>query len=164
MDTLEIDRCLRTDPYTSQFYGGTFPIDLIPKPLQSGRIYVINLDESTQEGSHWVQLATLDGSICYFDSFGQPPPPKIVDDLKGEVIYYCDIPVQSPLSQACGYHVLTVSLLQARGYSLLEILVNCYRAREEHYIRNDLFAAIIISTLTSLEERPLVDLSELAKK
>ena len=164
MDTLEIDRCLRTDPYTSPFYGGTFPIDLLPQPLLSNRIYVINLDESTQAGSHWVQLATLDGSICYFDSFGQPPPSQIIKTVAGKTINYCDIPIQSPLSQACGYHVLTVSLLQARGYSLLEILTRCYRAQEEYYIRNDLFAAMLISTLTPLLERPLVDLSELAKK
>ena len=106
----------------------------------------------------------LDGSICYFDSFGQPPPSQIIKTVAGKTINYCDIPIQSPLSQACGYHVLTVSLLQARGYSLLEILTRCYRAQEEYYIRNDLFAAMLISTLTPLLERPLVDLSELTEK
>ena len=158
MDTQEIDRILRTDPYTSCFYGGTFPIDLLPRPVLSNRLYVVNLDESTKNGSHWVQIGSLDCTLTYFDSFGRPPPPTIIDKVEGSMVY-CDIQVQSPLSQACGYHVLMVSLLEARGYPLLEILARCYRAQEREYLRNDAYSAQVISSFTSLPERPLINFS-----
>ena len=163
MDTQEIDNVLRSDAYSSRFYAGTFPIDQLPSQLESGRLYIANLDDSTQEGSHWVQIGTLDAVISYFDSFGQPPPPQILKILAvdEQAVLFSDVPVQSPLSQACGYHVLVVSLLQARGYSLMEILTDCYRAQENNYIRNDAYAAVVISSLTSLPERPLIDLSKI---
>ena len=166
MDTLEIDGVLRSDAYASRFYAGTFPIDQLPNTLESGRLYIVNLDESTQEGSHWVQIGTLDAVISYFDSFGRPPPPPIVKILtaNGQTVLFSDVPVQSPWSQACGYHVLVVSLLQARGYSLMEILTDCYRAQEEKYLRNDAYAAVVISSLTTLPERPLINLSKIETK
>ena len=166
MDTREIDRVLRSDQHASQFYAGTFALDEFPSSIPSGRIYVINLDNSNQEGSHWVQVGTLDAVISYFDSFGRPPPLKILKTLadNGEIVLYSDVPIQSPLSQACGYHVLTVSLLQARGYSLLEILTDCYHAQEESYLRNDVYAKVLISSLTSLPERPLINFDEFVAK
>ena len=166
MDTQEIDRVLRSDPHASQFYAGTFALDEFPSSIPSGRIYIINLDDSNQEGSHWVQVGTLDAVISYFDSFGRPPPHEILKILadNGEIVLYSDLPIQSPLSQACGYHVLAVSLLQARGYTLLEILTDCYHAQEETYLRNDAYAAVLTSSLTSLPERPLINFDEKVAK
>ena len=166
MDTQEIDRVLRSDPHTSQYYDGTFAVDTFPSSIPSGRLYVINLDDSHQEGSHWVQVGSLDAVTTYFDSFGRPPPPNILKTLAAneETVLFSDIPVQSPLSQACGYHVLLVSLLQARGYSLMEILTDCYRAQEKNYLRNDAYAAVLISSLTTLPEPSLINLKEFTAK
>ena len=166
MDTLEIDRTLQSDPYARELYSGTYPLDQIPNPLQPGRLYICNLDNSTQEGSHWCQVSSLDApfSITYFDSFGRPPPHELVPSLhsQAQTVWYSDILIQSPLSQACGYHVLLVSLLQARGYSLVEILTQFYHAQDRDYLRNDAYARAVISTLTSLEERPLINWSDLS--
>ena len=165
MDTLEIDRTMRYDPYTREVYGGTFAVDKLPNPLAPNRLYIINLDESTQEGSHWCQASSMDSplSVTYFDSFGRPPPNQILSSLlsQGATILYSDIVIQSPMSQACGYHVLLVSLLQARGYSLPEILTKFYQSEDLDYLRNDAYARSLISTLTALEERPLLDWRQL---
>ena len=98
MDTQEIDRVLRSDPPSSQYYDGTFAVDKFPTFIPSGRLYVINLDDSHQEGSHWVQVGTLNAVTTYFDSFGRPPPPNILKTLAAneETVLFSDIPVQSP--------------------------------------------------------------------
>ena len=163
MDTFEIDQTLRNDPYAKGFYGGTFAIDQFPNPIPPGKLYICNLDDSTQAGSHWCQVSSLEApfAVTYFDSFGRPPPNQLVLSLLSgaEIIRFSDILLQSPVSQACGYHVLTVSLLQARGYSLVEILTKFYHAEDRDYLRNDAYARSIISSLTSLEDRPLIDWS-----
>ena len=130
-------------------------------PVQS-----LLVGSKNQEGSHWVQVGTLDAVISYFDSFGRPPPHEILKILadNGEIVLYSDLPIQSPLSQACGYHILAVSLLQAQGYTLLEILTDCYHAQEETYLRNDAYAAVLISSLTTLPERSLINLKEFTAK
>ena len=163
MDTLEIDKTLRDDLFAKEIYGGTFAIDQFPNPMQPGRLYIFNLDDSTQAGSHWCQVSSLEApfSVTYFDSFGRPPPNRLVPSLLtgAEIIRFSDVLLQSPVSQACGYHVLAVSLLQARGYSLAEILTKFYHAEDRDYLRNDAYARSIISSLTALEDRPLIDWS-----
>ena len=47
MNNLEIDKTLRNDPYAREIYAGTFALDRLPNPLQPGRIYVFNLDDSS---------------------------------------------------------------------------------------------------------------------
>ena len=58
---------------------GVFPIDSLPqvrhkKPLK----LIVNLDPSTQPGSHWVAIyRRANGQAYYFDTFGRSPPPLI---------------------------------------------------------------------------------------
>ena len=77
-------------------FVGTFPSDKIPK-LQPGQCCILNVDRSTQPGSHWVAVARGPKSQCYvYDSFGRKGtdlipnlrwkfPGKIIDsDRDGE--------------------------------------------------------------------------------
>ena len=52
-------------------YRGTFPSDQIPK-LRPTQCCILNLDKSTEPGSHWIALARGSGSQSYvYDSFGR---------------------------------------------------------------------------------------------
>ena len=164
MNTEEIDHVLRSDSY-SHLYGGIFPIDKLPKVLDSKHAYVVNLDTSKEEGSHWVGVQTFGAPhmTTYFDPFGISPPVEIIPNLLsvGKDIYYADIAVQSVLSQYCGYHVLMVSLLMQRGITLQDILSRGYQAQDEQYLRNDFTAAIVIHAVTDLKSRPVINWSQL---
>ena len=163
MNTQEIDYVLSNDHY-SHMYAGVFPIDLLPDVLKPQQVYILNLDTSKEEGSHWVCLQTIGApdTITYFDSFGSPPPLEIIPKLlrNGKNIVYSDIAVQSILSQYCGYHCLMVTLLMERNFTLKDILVNCYKAEEEQYLRNDCLAALVIHSIFTLKERPIIDWSQ----
>ena len=160
MNTREIDRTMRDDPFASKFYAGTYALDQLPQQLKANSLYIMNLSKISHEGSHWVQIGTVNGST-FFDSFGRPPPQEIIANLLsvGGEILWSDAVVQSPISQSCGYHVLLVSFLQARGYSMHEILSQFYQVEDRDYLRNDTYATEVISSLTALEERPVVDWS-----
>ena len=160
MNTQEIDYVLSKDEY-SHMYAGVFPIDLLPDVLKPQQVYILNLDTSKEKGSHWVCLQTIGAPeiITYFDSFGSPPPLEIIPKLlrNGKTIVYSDIAVQSILSQYCGYHCLMVTLLMERKFTLKDILIDCYRAEDEQYLRNDCVAALVIHSLFTLKERALID-------
>ena len=169
MMTSEIDDCLKGDSYTKQMYKGIFPLDKLPKRLKYHSLYVINLDVSTESGSHWTLIKVKSPNeqvVTYFDSLGRSPPKEIMSKLAtvAKTIEYADEAVQSMLSQACGYHVLFVSYLLARNYNLREILTDVYRVQEKQHLRNDFLATDVISALTTLKKRPLIDWSQFIPK
>ena len=50
-------------------FNGVYSRDNLPKKLKDG-VYVINFDEYTDAGTHWIALYLLNIEIIYFDSFG----------------------------------------------------------------------------------------------
>ena len=64
-------------------FKGVFPSDKIPKLNDLKPYCILNLDKSTESGSHWIALAKIHGkesSLCY-DSFGRSNK-KIIPALK----------------------------------------------------------------------------------
>ena len=166
MMTSEIDETLKNDLYTKQVYEGVYALDKLPERLKPRGLYIMNLDVSTESGSHWTLIkvqSASEGVVTYFDSLGRPPPKEIMSKLArvGQTIAYADLAVQSIFSQACGYHVLFVSYLITRNYDLKEIMIDVYRVQEKQYLRNDYLAIDVISTLTTLKKRPLIDWTQL---
>ena len=50
-------------------FNGVFSRDNLPNNIENG-VYVINLDEYRDIGTHWVALYVSNKTIIYFDSFG----------------------------------------------------------------------------------------------
>ena len=50
-------------------FNGVCSRDNLPKQIKDG-VYVINLDEHKDTGTHWVTLFCKKNEIIYFDSFG----------------------------------------------------------------------------------------------
>ena len=66
--------------------------------------FIINLDDSHSNGTHWVAMINKNNEIYYFDSFGLPPP-REVTNLKKECIYNTS-QYQAKTSVLCGYYCL----------------------------------------------------------
>ena len=120
MDGTQIDRTLRK---RCRNYIGTYAIDMLPRLMKYNYpvIMVINLDDSSKGGSHWVALAIgLDGRSLYFDSFGRTPPKLILEYMKYYSRYqaYNDARLQSVISNVCGFYVIFFSLCMDRGLGL----------------------------------------------
>ena len=53
-------------------YNGVYSRDNLPDKISNGA-YVINLDEYSDIGTHWIVLYTLNNNVTYFDSSGIEP-------------------------------------------------------------------------------------------
>ena len=60
-------------------FNGVYSRDDLPK-IKDG-VYVINLDEYSDIGTHWVALYINNNSVTYFDSFGVEHIPKEIREL-----------------------------------------------------------------------------------
>ena len=68
------------------------------------RIYVINLDEYADAGTHWIDLFCNRSEIVYFDSFGVERVPEEIKELVGNKNIIANIfRVQANDSVICGY-------------------------------------------------------------
>ena len=57
-------------------FNGVFSRNNLPSKVKDGA-YIINLDEYTHVGAHWIALFCNKNSIIYFDSFGVHIPKEI---------------------------------------------------------------------------------------
>ena len=67
---LEIQKYYKNRPR----FNGLYSRDNLPK-IKDG-VYVINLDEYSDIGTHWVALYVQNNDVTYFDSFGLEHIPK----------------------------------------------------------------------------------------
>ena len=56
-------------------FNGVYSRDNLPNKVK-GRAYVINLDECSDIGTHWVALYVKDNEVTYSDSFGKEHVPN----------------------------------------------------------------------------------------
>ena len=70
MTNFEIQKCYQNEP---RFNGVLFRDNL--QKIKDGA-YIINLDEYSDIGTHWVALWVNNNNVTYFDSFGVEHIPK----------------------------------------------------------------------------------------
>lgn len=70
------------------WYKGTWSIDnfsnipLSAQNIKNGFSTIINLDKAKGPGTHWIALNITPDSIEYYDSFGEEPPERFMEELK----------------------------------------------------------------------------------
>ena len=87
---------------------GVFSKDKMPKP-QKG-LFIINLDDSNNGGTHWTMCSTLDNNVIYYDSFGEFAPIQVDTFIKqstGKSKYLINrTQVQYLTATYCGWFVV----------------------------------------------------------
>ena len=97
LTTDQLEKALKNYP----FFHGVYASDQLPDEIKRG-LYIANTDPSDKGGEHWVLFYKgEDGTIEFFDTFGRKPKLRWDGEWK-----YNTRTVQSPISSACGYHVL----------------------------------------------------------
>lgn len=83
---------------------GVFMIDNIPKYPNKYESAILNLEPSSEEGSHWVCYVKKNNVVNYFDSFGNlRPPPQLVRYMSGSKIFYNRDRYQKWNTPFCGH-------------------------------------------------------------
>ena len=72
--------------------------------LNKDGFYIINLDNSNGNGTHWTSLFYHPLNSYYFDSYGFVPPLEVEKKIRPYI--YNDADIQDFNSEACGYYAL----------------------------------------------------------
>ena len=84
-------------------FNGVYSRDNLPNKIKDGA-YVINLDEYSDIGTHWIALYVKNNDITYFNSFGVEHIPKEIIKIIGRKNVIANIfRVQAYDSIMCGY-------------------------------------------------------------
>ena len=120
LSTDEIDEILSNNPITDKFYMGCFPSNKLPKCEHFPCSMVINFDDSTKPGTHWVAIYAPDETeVNYFDSFGggETDIENINQYLQDNfrLVTNRSKVVQSKRSKVCGYYAIFFIYLSSKG-------------------------------------------------
>ena len=63
-----------------QRFNGVYSRNNLPEVIKNG-VYLINLDEYADVGTHWIALYVKNNEFIYFDSFGVEHVPKEIKKL-----------------------------------------------------------------------------------
>ena len=125
MDSYEIARYMRLDEKIRDQFYGVYSLDLIPKKLPIPSLVIVNLDYSTDKGSHWVVLHRVNNEVVeHFDSTGKQPKRDIVNNLFSNALSYKynNKRVQNYQTDTCGLFCLYYSYHSSRGRTMQSIL------------------------------------------
>ena len=99
LTNLEIQRYYQNEPR----FLGVFSRNNLPKETKD-RVFVINLDECADVGTHWFALFCNRNEIVYFDSFVVEHVPQEIKEFVGNKNIKANIfRVQANDSVMCGY-------------------------------------------------------------
>lgn len=88
-------------------FRGVFVRDTLPKKSRVKESGILNLDDTTGNGTHWVAWYKNGNDKYYFDSFGIQPPKELIRYLKPPV-YYSTEQIQPRDQVFCGHLCLFV--------------------------------------------------------
>ena len=99
-------------------FNGVYSGDNLPNKITDGA-YVINLDENSDIGTHWVALYAKNNDIAYFDSFAVEHTPKEIKVfIKNKNVKTNIFRIQAYDSILCGYFCIGFINFMFKGKSL----------------------------------------------
>ena len=100
-------------------FNGVYSRDNLPKIKD--RAYVINLDEYSDIGTHWVALHVQINNVTYFDSFGvEHIPNEIKTFINSKIIKTNTFRIQAYNSIMCVYFCIGFIDFMLKGKTLTE--------------------------------------------
>lgn len=104
------------------FVGSIFHL---PKKLVIGKYIILIHPNPNVNSGHWTAIDVLPDKILYFDSYGQPPPQKIVKLAKNKQIYYNNDQIQALNHSHCGVYSIYFLMHGAKGLKRFQV-INSY--------------------------------------
>ena len=106
-------------------FRGIYSRDGLPKKIRK-ECGIINLDDMTGPGTHWVCYRNIDNIVEYFDPFGLIMPNEALEyfNTSGKRIVYSMDEIQNRNTVLCGYWCLYYLFERQRGTSILDVIHN----------------------------------------
>ena len=91
-------------------FNGVYSRDNLPNKIRNGA-YVINLDEYSDIGIHWVALYVKNNDVTYFDSFG-------VEHIPKEIMKFINSPSQNKNIMTNIFRIQTYDSIMCRHFCI----------------------------------------------
>ena len=134
----QIETILALDNATRNITHGVYAMDRLPQRKPGA--YVINADNHDEPGSHWMAVFCTRDRIEFMDSYGRPPPDARLLQFLGSNYSYNTVPLQKPLSNACGFYCLYFLLHRARGHSATSIIELLRRSDSDYVVKEYVYS------------------------
>ena len=102
-------------------FRGVFVRDNLPRKPRKDECGIVNLDDASGKGTHWVVWSRAGKNKFYFDSYGIQPPLELVEYLKDPILYNTER-LQPKDQVFCGHLCLYVLKQLSLGHHLQEIV------------------------------------------
>ena len=140
LSNVQLDYLARQDPCLKPYYRGALPCDGLPTNASHQQsAYIVNTDEKSQPGKHWIALWTRDNVCEVMDSYGLPveiyeAKPLEIWLKRWPTIVANGQSLQNVDSNSCGHYALFFLKAKARGYSMSDFL---NQFSKHDYVMND---------------------------
>lgn len=84
------------------FFRGVFMRDSLPTSIRRNESGIVNLDDASGPGTHWVAYAKRGNDSIYFDGFGNLRPPREIERYLGANVQYNHRSYQTFDQSICG--------------------------------------------------------------
>jgi len=116
LEILDAVKKLEIPRFRGVFVRDNLPVE--PKRMDCG---ILNLDDTTGNGTHWVAWYGDNGKKYYFDSYGIQPPDELKRYLKSPIFYNAE-QIQPKQEVFCGHLCLYVLKQLSFGKHLQEVI------------------------------------------
>ena len=109
-------------------FKGVFMRDEIKGSPKSNECFIMNIDHSDNDGTHWTSLFVKNGVCYYFDSYGFPPPNEIVKYCDGYERYFNSFEIQTDdrIQILCGHYCIYILYLMDNGITFYDVISKLY--------------------------------------
>lgn len=106
---------------------GTFPRDMLPQIKKRPAAFVINTDDSSSPGEHWVAVYLPEYGVAeYFDSYGLPPMSEDIHHFLNSVspsgFLYSNVTLQSVNTETCGQYCILFITARCNDIDLVHVI------------------------------------------
>jgi hypothetical protein len=123
-----IEKCRELN--LKHFKGVFMRDELLNSKLTKTECLILNIDHSSNVGTHWTCLFTDEGISYYFDSFGFRPPKEIEKYCNTEERYFNTFRIQKPEEVICGHYCIYMLYKLSNGYKFYDILNELFRYKK----------------------------------
>ena len=102
-------------------FRGVFLRDQLPKKPRKNECGIMNLDDSSGDGTHYIAWYKQNNNKYYFDGYGIQPPIEMISYLQ-KPIYYNTERIQPDDTVVCGHLCVFVLKKLDEGYNFQNII------------------------------------------
>ena len=132
-------------------FRGVYMKDELPKKIKVNECGIVNLQNSDENGSHWICYYKKGKLKYYFDSYGLDLPNELKSYLKSP-IYCSTFEIQKLNTKICGQLCTYMLYYLEKGFNFIDILLSLMKEIHGH-TGGDLNSDIgLVSNIAELAE------------